>query len=519
MATNLRTEDLPFASVTPMRILAGLYRSTFVDKIQERFRMMLAGAYAVYVTALGEGFDPALRAHLTDILQDIIARTAELTDVFEEELMGHFRVMLEQSGNLEASEKRLGEVKPVSRPDVSPRLDTDPAVQEFITKTIRSIETRHGSIILAVTRVYVKLVGQTVEDFRPPWTPAYLFSAFATVLERIDVPIHEKVKLALYRMFSQEVLRYLGDACLAFRDVLPPDLAQLNLPRCESAALFASETAADGTREPNGNGAGNVAAAAVIPKLVLAGAEKADRYDTEHDGEEGAAVPPEPEARTTGKLGRALLILLGGLGIVCGGWWAGTYYAKAKFLSPLSSREPVATADPTAGSEPEKSLSESVPANRAAPDQLPGKTTGYRESSPSTQMAAPEQRSAVEAPAPAMMPDGNQPLAGADARQKREIMHSIRLKTFAWRVDSGSNEMLFDLTIANTGKVRIGGIEVVCSQYSTALDFLEAAKTVLAEAVEPGQSKAFKAVPIGFPSKQTERVNCVIADAVPVPVP
>lgn len=519
MATNLSSEEQPFASVTPMRILAGLYRSTFVDKMQERFRLMLAGAYAVYVTALAEGFDPALRAHLTDILQDIIARTSELTDAFEEELMCCFRAAMEHPESPATFESRNGESGASGRPDFSACLDPDPLIHEFITKTIRGLETRHGSIVLAVTRTYVRLVDQSVEDFRPPWSPASLFSAFAAVLKRIDVPIHEKVKLALYRMYAQEVLRHMGDACLAFRDVLPADLAQLNVPGREGMAWPGGGMPSDGSQGVPCATARNGIADPPFPKLVLAGVEGEDRRAMECHGEDNARRRTGglgPRAPAIRKLIRAMLMLLAGIGIVGAGWWIGTYFAKAR-----SGKLPIAFGIPVPG----------VPAD----EPLPGKLSPE---SPSPGSAAPEATAKLQPPGetafsgkPVPMPlsvtagtsmptlgaGQGQVAAGLAPQQKREVLRTLKLKNFSWKVvGQGKDEILFDLLIANTGKVPIGGIEVVCSQYSATLDFLETAKTVLAEPVEPGQSKAFKAVPIGFFSKQTERVNCVIADAAPL---
>lgn len=510
MATNLSNEEQPFASVTPMRILAGLYRSTFVDKMQERFRLMLAGAYSVYVTALSEGFDPALRAHLTDILQDIIARSSELTEAFEEELMSGFRVALERSENLAVFESRYGESGASRPPDFAARLDPDPQVHEFITKTIRSLETRHGSLVLAVTRTYVKLVDQSVEDFRPPWSPASLFAAFAAVLKRIDVPIHEKVKLALYRMFAQEVLRHLGDACLAFRDVLPADLAQLNMPGRKD--LAAGGMPADGAQGPQGiavrNGARNSTEPPPFPKLVLARAE-AEGYPASEYPDEG----PVPQSRRSTprmrRLVRAMLILVAGAGIVGAGWWIGTNFAKAKLgQSPIESRL-AGEGEPSQGKLPPE-----PPVSGPGPESLvqPQSTGESALSAP----PVPRPPSAA-APVPSPGIGQGQSAISPDPQQKREILRTIKLKNFSWKLSPGKDEILFDLFIANTGKVPVGGIEVVCSQYSAGLDFLETAKTVLAEPVEPGQSKAFKTVPIGFSNRQTERIHCVIADATPLP--
>lgn len=491
---NLSTEDLPEASVTTVRILAGIYRSTFVDAMRERFQSMLAGAYAVYVTALGEGFDPALRAHLTDILQDIIARTAELTNAFEEELMCCFRTAIELSERSDPGARPEGEAERPQPQDFSGRFAADPSVHEFIAKTIRSIETRHGSIILAVTRTYVRLAGQSDENFRPPWSPAGLFSAFAAVLGRIGVPIHEKVQLALYKMFAQEVLRHLGDACLGFRDALPTDLADLDVPRREDKALFES-----GALVSKAATARYDSAEPAYPKLVRADSD--DRRSMDGDSTNtGSASAYSEGAPKSLKLFQVLLLLLLGGGVIGGGWWIGRNVAKYRTGTLFVDARIREAVGPVGEPPPGKPSSEPAMPEPLAKPQLSDQPVPV---SPSAGTAAAPPSAAGEAP----------PVEGLDLQQKREVLRNVKLKNFSWRRAPGKDEMLFDLQIANTGDASVGGIEVVCSQYSSGLDFLEAAKTVLAEPIEPGQTKAFSGIRIGFSSKQTERVNCVIADA------
>lgn len=222
MKTNLAAMDLVHLdSAAPAPDLEALYQAIFVEKMRRHFQAMLTGAYAVYVTALGEGFDPALRAHLTDVLQDLIVKAPELEDVFGEALL---RSLQSTRGQGPASAKQPGQAGQQAgalRFGGAFKREEDPSLQEFLSKSARSLETQHGSVMLALTSSYVQLAGQSAEGFCAPWGPAVMFSAFDAVLEHIEMPIHSRVGLALYKTYAQEVLKHLGDACLAFRDALP----------------------------------------------------------------------------------------------------------------------------------------------------------------------------------------------------------------------------------------------------------------------------------------------------------
>jgi hypothetical protein len=523
MATNLRTEDLLPASVAPMRILAGLYRSTFVDKLQERFRLMLASAYAAYVTALGEGFDPALRAHLTDVLQDINTRTSELTELFEEELMGFLQATMEQFGAQDAAVGRIGELRQPGRANLSSRIDDEIEIKEFIAKTTRSIETRHGSIILAVTKTYINLTGQSVEDFRPPWTPSNLFSAFAAVLQQVEVPIHGRVKLVLYKMFSQDVLRHIGDACLAFRDVLPGKLSELNIPERGIASALASASAADGylltgtdssAATETDAGFSRLMPASGLEDVTGAVSSPPDTWASGSECPNGEGLTLKFRQWNAGKLIRIALILFGGVAIVVwGGWWRGAHLPKTEPSSNQIDEKSIKTeekplAENVSPDPPKETPALPVQPLMAEPSpELPPPVQAMAEASEAAKTAS-EQAMPILPPKPVGIP----PRSQADSRAKREALRAVKLKNFAWKVGSSRKEMLFDLTIMNAGKTRVGGIEVVCSQYSKALDFLESGKTVLTEPIEPGQVRTFRAVPIGFASKKASRAHCVIAD-------
>lgn len=466
MSMNLRDEKLPPASVEPIHILAGLYRSTFVEKMRERFRLMLSGAYAIYITVLGEEPDLALKTHLSDVLHDIAAHAGDLVDAFEEELMRAFRAAMERP---EASgDSRFANAGNSTAPEGHPHsatahFDSDLNVQEFIARSVRGYDTRYGSIILALTKTCVKLTDQSVEHFRPPWTPAKLFSAFSAALDRIGIPIHARVRLALYKMFAQEVLRHLGDGCMDFRYALPHSLANLNKPSHESDAPVSSTgrspTFQPEKEPPSSNEGATSRLAAGSPNLTRSLGMASD-----------AKVRPVH----SGKFVRLGLAALGFAALMVLGWWAGVYLAKARPWIILSGNAPV----PLAAT---KSEMMTVANNNAS-----GQT--------------------------ALDPNQAHLVAPVGTHEKREALRNLKLKNFVWGVAPGGGELLFTLTLVNANLVKVAGVEVVCSQYSASLDFLEAAKTVLPEPIEAGQSRTFRELPIGSASEQADRVNCVVAD-------
>jgi hypothetical protein len=509
---NSGAQDLLATQESSTRVLAGLYRSTFVEKMQEHFQSMLTGAYTIYVTALKEGFDPTLRAHLADVLQDLVARASELADVFQDELMRDFWSMVEQTNNSDVTDLRSRE----RQSKLFYRVDNDAEVQEFVARTIRSIETSHGSMILALTKTYVKLVNQPVEDFRPPWTPAKLFSVFGVVLQQIEVPVHGRIKLALYKMFSQEVLRHFGDACLAFRDALPETPKDLKLPHSERVSpaatpLYIKEVSPAAssfrlaaTSESDVDALESILASAERDSLNPA-SNVPDQSGQEDDKslEKEIGTNAEPQMMRFVRFG---FVLLSSLVVIGGGWWLGTHFAKTRLNPDETAAAPAMaqTRAPDAILPKPPAEAPPLPETSQFPEQSPAKETPWPPSAQSPSSEVGGSPPAQSLPTPREVPPSSQ--------VKREAMLGVKLRHFAWRVDPDRSEMLFDLTILNTNKVRIDEIEVVCSQYSGTLDFLEAAKTVLAESIEPVQTRTFKAVPIGFKSKQVKRVNCVIAD-------
>lgn len=474
-----------------MQVLAGLYRSTFVEKMRERFRLMLTGAYAVYISVLEEQSDPALRAHLADVLHEIAAHTSELVEAFEEELMLSFRAAT-GPGLPEGSAVMAVETRhpiPMAAPG---EFDDAPGIREFIGRSIKGYDTRHGSIILALARTFVKLADLPVESFSPPWTPAKLYSAFAVSLDRIGLPIQATVKLALYKMFSQEVLRYLGDGCMDFRYSLPHSLAELSKPlhgSVQSSIPANFSQTSEGADEPHGTAAGFDSEMA---------SEALERCEAGDVGRKSSGNAPGTKPL---KLSRVGLALLGGVALLlAGGWLAG--------MRPLMlvSRDRPVSIDfgqpgmmPTAPSPPGSlRIQAAIPAIPiASPQSNKGWPTAGRVAS-----------SGLSPPSSA----GVAPISSIDFREKRERLRGLKLKNFVWKIDAGTNELLLTLTLANANLVEVGGIEVVCSQYSESLDFLEAAKAVLAEPVEAGQTKTFKGVSMGSANDQADRINCVVAD-------
>lgn len=492
---NLRTEKLPPASVESMQVLAGLYRSTFVDKMRERFRLMLTGAYAVYVSVLEDQSDPALRTHLADVLHEIAAHAGTLVEAFEEELMRSFRAatgadLPEGSATMEVGARG---VDPMAAPS---ELDDGAGIRELVARSIKGYDTRYGSIILALTRIFAKLTDQPVEGFRPPWTPAKLYSAFAVSLDCVGMPIQGMVKLALYKMFSQEVLRYLGDGCMNFRYALPQSLSELNKPFCDGVSPSGPSILANSSQisqnEDKPHGA-----------VVGCDSEMARALAQCEAGEAGRGSSGDTSGTTPRKLRRVGFALLGGIALLPVGWCLARMWPL-----PTANREPPVAAGlgqaemmmPVQGSSGGLLVQAAIPPTPAATPPHPnqGRLLAEGEASPGKSLSGSA---------------GTDPVSsGDDFHGKRERLRGLKLKNFTWRIDGGTGELLLNLTLANTNLIEVGGIEVVCSQYSESLDFLEAAKVVLAEPVEAGQTKAYKGVPIGAANAHADRLNCVVAD-------
>ncbi|WP_348758810.1 hypothetical protein [Candidatus Methylocalor cossyra] len=486
----MRPAGVSLLSANPLRGLAALYGSTFVDRMQEHFRQMLQGAYSVYVTALGEGFDPTLRAHLSDVLQDLVGRSSELAEAFAEEMLHQFQRTI---GALAISEATAGHPPSPPRSEILAGLDDDPKIREFVARTVRKTETRHGSLMLAVTRTFMKLVDRNVEEFLPPWSPACSFAAFAATLERLDMPVHPRVKLILYQTFAQEVLHHLGDACIAFRDALPSDRSQLRGK--EDATLpntVRLTQGADG--EPPGDSA---PPGSDSPPFFLTENET-DLRPTAPAVVASSSSAAAPAQRPSWWLAprvrhlAAMALLLGGIALILGS-------SKRAAQVPGGGDSPMPALGPGRHEIMAPAASSTGSSSTLPPAAVPLPETDSAQAPAAAKPATPQ----------AFPRD---PLPSQDLRKKRELLHAVRLKTFRWKVDHSSKKLLFDLSIGNTSTVPVGELEIVCSQYSRNLDFLEAAKTVLSDPIAAGQTKEFRAVPIGFANRQTERINCLIAD-------
>jgi hypothetical protein len=306
-------------------------------------------------------------------------------------------------------------------------------------------------------------------------------------------------------MFSQEVLRYLGDACLAFRDALPNDLAEINLvvPDRRSSGTSGSPSSRPGSNVTP------IRAAVAHPKLAPAAADLSARSPCVPEPRRRSPLPPLALASTgTGKPGDESLLPIGAavaLMIVAVGTAAWLVHRDSGQLTravngavrpPLTQSAVVQGGREPAGPAAEVAL---VPTELIR-DQMAPRQAGAAPAEPEAQPV--ETRQVVAAPI--YLANG--------AEDKRALMRSVQLRNYTWTVRPGGTEMLFDLQIENTSASAVGGIEIVCSQFSANLDFIEAAKTILGDLVASGRSREFKAIPIGYSSPQTQRVNCVIAD-------
>jgi hypothetical protein len=469
MATNSRADGLPVEPIPSLDGLIKLYRSTFVKVMQARLRFMLEEAYSVYIAALGEGFDPVLHAHLADVLQDLVARSSELSELFGGELLDYFRRML---APVPAGGKggTSGERFPVYGGE-------DIELRELISKTNRAVERRYGDKILAVTLTYIKLAGEPAAEMTLAWSSASLFSAFSAVLRELEVPVHSKVRLVLFKLFAREVVTYIGEACSAFRDLVPVELSRLQSAagRAEPGAIQAVPAGADlssrGVAPLSRQGSGVVFEAS--PVAVQSGPTPLIPIG------EAATVRPL-ESREKNRFRRSVMLLsrfASVLALIWFAWWLGGELARLRAVSAPGST--------TAAFEPDV-----LPAGVAA-----AKPSATETDKPKT---------------PASGIDPLLPILGEPG--KRDILRAVKLKNFSWTVEPSASGMLFDLTIANTSGYWVAGIEVVCSQYSSELNFLEAAKTVLDPSIGPGDDGTFRDIRLGFAHRDTERVNCVIAD-------
>lgn len=471
--------------------LIEIYRASYVKRLRARFQEMLSEAYAIYVTALDEGFEPPLKAHLADVLQDMIVRAPTLAEAFEGELMKPFQAFL---GGLESGEANPG------GEGYGPGEDAQ--VGEFVSRTVRTLDTQHGSVILAITRIYMKRMGGGIEGSRPPWGPTYLFAAFAEVIRLIEIPIHGQVKLALYKAFAQEVLRHVGNIYLTFRDALPAEVPSPS--RGMAQATFSGATVGD--------------SCPVNKSLEVVGL---------------SATPVSPMKR---RLIFPGVILVGLIVAVGGIWWSATDIAVPGRPSGARRDEKpspnVGTDSPAPTHPSERGSAEAGPIQPGMQEQKQSVSlTPVVSEAP---MASPPSDPPIAETAPASTPplpvvaqpmsQGVEPEASPeppplDERGKREVLRGIKLKSFKWKVDPRESGILSDLRIENTGQSRVGGIEVVCAQYSRRNAFLEAAKKILADPIEAGQGRDYPATLIGYASQNTYRISCVIADAMVLPNP
>lgn len=497
------SKSLACGSGDTLRSLAGLYRSTFVCRMQERFRLMLAGAYDVYAMALGGRYDPALRSHLSDVLHQITACSAELIDVFAEDLMNSFRVMAEQSGdagtNYSSIESSRGHFDCKFSCVLDDKDEIDADIHEFVAKTIKSYETRYGSIILAVARTYTKLTGCSVEGFRPSWTPAKLFSAFSIVLQHVGIPIDAQVKLALYKMFSQEVLRHLGDGCMDFRYVLPHSLSELNSIHSEGAIMVLP-----------------IPTLLEMPAVTLhqdfseIGTETMDSGSKSErrwakSSEDNNAVETvmvswniaQAKSELCNSVVFRFAVLL--VGVFIGSVWileqylsgklpnAGMTYGMTQLAEDFKSVNKAEEFQSATGGKAQRERG--FQGTAAFDGELGQRTIGVSDSRVV-----------------------NFDASGIDRYSRHRASRTVRLQAVNWHNDAVKNKTLFAFTVINHNRSAVGAIEVTCSRYSDGLEFLEAAKTVLAEPIEAGQSKSFRLIQFGFANQMADRVSCFVSD-------
>lgn len=473
-------------TVMDFPVLIDLYRSTFVRFIQERFQSMLADL-SLATDLDAEDFDSTLQDHLADVWSDLRLGQKALSESFAKELADSFARFLDQ---MDAVEPNSG-AGAARQTDQKEGYRRPLAFDENLARMVVEIELRQGRSIRGVNEAYGTLVGCPPEALSlVPWNPAVVLEAFAAVLNRIEVPIHRKVRLVLYGKFIRNVLSHFGEACLAFRDGLNERAPRDRVCGEVSAGAQGAAPQFLGGIVPGRKGFGRAvgcdAGEAVAGKSI------------EVEDEVGNATPPDGLRKDGAEFRRyarvfAFLLLTMILGIAA--WQLGTRlaerrlgsFARNETASPAEA--PVSSERTSPGLSEESMILESAPPNAGAETALP--------ESESSGLA--EEESA-------------RPPIVSDARAKRDVMRAVELVDFDWTVKSPEKAMLFNFTVSNGSGRRVGGVEVVCLQYSKDLELLEPLKAVLPGMIEPNTSKSFADIPAGFANKRVDRVNCIIPD-------
>jgi hypothetical protein len=454
-------------------ILFDLYRSTFVRRIQDRFRYMLDDLnLATTVQDIGS-FDSTLQDHLADVWTMLHLDQEIVSESLGQELVRAFaRFSDQQDWNDETSDADDG--TRVRQTGQIPHYRRTFALDEFLARRVRDVEFQHRQSLQDLDETYAEVVGVALESLpTTPWSPSVTLNALSAVLDGIDVPIHQKVRVVLYEKFIKGVLKHLGEACLAFRDALKKHRTEPD-PRMASAGAKASMSAFRSERVPEKKADADMAAYGT-------GATRPENRGKAEDEAE-AAVEPErfgkgdPQKPRFRRYVQVLVYLLMTVLLAIAAWQLGTRFAEHRHGSIAQS-----------GSRERERV----------------ESTSRSEEAASAESASPEltQEQPVQPP-PAV----------SDARTKHDILGMVELVDFSWTLKRADNTMLFDFLIRNGSERRISGVEVVCLQYSKEFELLDPLKAILPGTIEPNTTRTFTQIPAGFGNNQVGRVSCIIPD-------
>lgn len=98
-----------------------------------------------------------------------------------------------------------------------------------------------------------------------------------------------------------------------------------------------------------------------------------------------------------------------------------------------------------------------------------------------------------------------------------QVLASTKLKSMRWWRDGFDTILMADFTIENNSKHGLRDFEVQCSGYAPSGTRIDGNKQVIYETIEPGKSKSFKKVNMGFLHGQVQTLGCTVSKIVLVP--
>jgi hypothetical protein len=462
--------------------LIDLYRTTFVRVIQDRFRCMLDDLNLATTVQDIESFDLALQDHLADVWTALHLDQEAVSESLAQELLGSFALFLDLQDTGKQTFYSDGSDRS-RRSDQIPGHRRAVRFDEHVARRIHDVELQHRVNLRRLGETYATVVGQTVDSLPAvPWSPSAMLDALSKVLDRIDVPVHQKVRLVLYEKFITDVLVHLGEASLTFRNALNERRSQTGEGGPSAAARNSGPRLSGGivpTKDELKRAVDSRVEAAMPKKRVDADAGATAASKTK-DSQEGQRQKPW-FLRYAHLLASLILTIL----LAAAAWQLGTRFAEHRH-GRVGQNE--------TGRQAESPGEDGV---------LP-KTTSPTSDIESPHPESPSSEEGVALP-------GQSPTV-SDARSKHEVLREVELTDFGWTVEPLERMTLFDFSIKNGSQRRISRVEVVCLQYSTDLEMLGPLKAVLPDVIEPNTTRSFLQIPAGFADARVGRISCLIPD-------